>query len=436
MGIYRKTLNKISDVLNNLNYNDSNLHDYFDNLYDIVNFDGCALFYLSLDKINLVDFKNYTKKKILLDILQKDIPFDNELYVLINSQNTYTLDANDKLIKHILFQDKNNIKFFDKDFENKKFLITNLKIKSTSFGFLLLERDNNFSEDEINAINAYSSIMSYQIKDKELSQVFKMQLKILENNISEKTQAYKKIEEQNEKIVEANKAKNEFLANISHELRTPLNSIIGFSEVLKEGIIGDLNDKQKEYINDIYVSGVHLLGMINEILDISKIESNAMNINYSKFDLNMSINEVINVIKPLSQKKNITLNCDIKPDIELEADYQKIQQILYNLLSNAIKFTPNNGQISIITEFEDDFIVIKIKDTGIGIDSKYLGKIFGKFVQLHSVYTKKESSTGLGLTITKELVELHKGKIYVESKINEGSTFIVKLPQNTMVIKD
>lgn len=436
MGIYRKTLNKISDVLNNLNYNDSNLHDYFDNLYDIVNFDGCALFYLSLDKINLVDFKNYTKKKILLDILQKDIPFDNELYVLINSQNTYTLDANDKLIKHILFQDKNNIKFFDKDFENKKFLITNLKIKSTSFGFLLLERDNDFSEDEINAINAYSSIMSYQIKDKELSQVFKMQLKILENNISEKTQAYKKIEEQNEKIVEANKAKNEFLANISHELRTPLNSIIGFSEVLKEGIIGDLNDKQKEYINDIYVSGVHLLGMINEILDISKIESNAMNINYSKFDLNMSINEVINVIKPLSQKKNITLNCDIKPDIELEADYQKIQQILYNLLSNAIKFTPNNGQISIITEFEDDFVVIKIKDTGIGIDSKYLGKIFGKFVQLHSVYTKKESSTGLGLTITKELVELHKGKIYVESKINEGSTFIVKLPQNTMVIKD
>ena len=436
MGIYRKTLNKISDVLNNLNYNDSNLHDYFDNLYDIVNFDGCALFYLSLDKINLVDFKNYTKKKILLDILQKDIPFDNELYVLINSQNTYTLDANDKLIKHILFQDKNNIKFFDKDFENKKFLITNLKIKSTSFGFLLLERDNNFSEDEINAINAYSSIMSYQIKEKELAQVFKMQLKILENNISEKTQAYKKIEEQNEKIVEANKAKNEFLANISHELRTPLNSIIGFSEVLKEGIIGDLNDKQKEYINDIYVSGVHLLGMINEILDISKIESNAMNINYSKFDLNMSINEVINVIKPLSQKKNITLNCDIKPDIELEADYQKIQQILYNLLSNAIKFTPNNGQISIITEFEDDFVVIKIKDTGIGIDSKYLGKIFGKFVQLHSVYTKKESSTGLGLTITKELVELHKGKIYVESKINEGSTFIVKLPQNTMVIKD
>lgn len=436
MGIYRKTLNKISDVLNNLNYNESNLHDYFDNLYDIVNFDSCALFYLSLDKISLVDFKNYTKKKILLDRIQKDIPFDNELYVLINNQNTYTLDTNNKLIKHILLHGKKNIKFFDKDFENKKFLITNLKIKTTSFGFLLLERNNDFSEDEINAINAYSSIMSYQIKDKELSQVFKMQLKILENNIFEKTQAYKKIEEQNEKIVEANKAKNEFLANISHELRTPLNSIIGFSEVLKEGIIGDLNDKQKEYINDIYVSGVHLLGMINEILDISKIESNAMNINYSKFDLNMSINEVINVIKPLSQKKNITLNCDIKPNIELEADYQKVQQILYNLLSNAIKFTPNNGQISIITEFEDDFIVIKIKDTGIGIDSKYLGKIFGKFVQLHSVYTKKESSTGLGLTITKELVELHKGKIYVESKINEGSTFIVKLPQNTMVIKD
>ena len=328
-----------------------------------------------------------------------------------------------------MFHDKKNIKFFDKELQNKKFLITNLKIKSTSFGFLLLEKDSDFSEDEVNAINAYSAIMSYQIKDKELSDVFKMQLKILENNIVEKTQAYKKIEEQNEKIVEANKAKNEFLANISHELRTPLNSIIGFSEVLKEGIIGELNNKQKEYINDIYVSGVHLLGMINEILDISKIESNAMNVNYSKFDLNMSINEVINVIKPLSQKKNIEIDCDISKNLELEADYQKVQQILYNLLSNAIKFTPNNGRISILTELEDDYIVIKIKDTGIGIDSKYLGKIFGKFVQLNSVYTKKESSTGLGLTITKELVELHKGKIYVESKINEGSTFIVKLPQ-------
>ena len=436
MGIYKKTLNKISDVLNNLNYNDTNFHNYFDNLYDLIKFDSCALFYLSLDKISLVDFKNYTNKKILSDLISKDIPFDNELYVLINNKNTYTLEINDKLIEHILFHDKKNIKFFDKELQNKKFLITNLKIKSTSFGFLLLEKDSDFSEDEVNAINAYSAIMSYQIKDKELSDVFKMQLKILENNIVEKTQAYKKIEEQNEKIVEANKAKNEFLANISHELRTPLNSIIGFSEVLKEGIIGELNDKQKEYINDIYVSGVHLLGMINEILDISKIESNAMNVNYSKFDLNMSINEVINVIKPLSQKKNIEIDCDVQKKLELEADYQKVQQILYNLLSNAIKFTPNDGQISILTELEDDYIVIKIKDTGIGIDSKYLGKIFGKFVQLHSVYTKKESSTGLGLTITKELVELHKGKIYVESKINEGSTFIVKLPKNTMVIKD
>lgn len=429
MGIYRKTLNKISDVLNNLNYNDTNFHDYFDNLYDLVKFDSCALFYLSLNKISLVDFKSYKNEKLLSDLISKDIPFDNELYVLINSKNTYTLEKNDKLIEHILFHDKKNIKFFDKELQNKKFLITNLKIKSTSFGFLLLEKDSDFSEDEVNAINAYSAIMSYQIKDKELSDVFKMQLKILENNIVEKTQAYKKIEEQNEKIVEANKAKNEFLANISHELRTPLNSIIGFSEVLKEGIIGELNNKQKEYINDIYVSGVHLLGMINEILDISKIESNAMNVNYSKFDLNMSINEVINVIKPLSQKKNIEIDCDISKNLELEADYQKVQQILYNLLSNAIKFTPNDGQISILTELEDDYIVIKIKDTGIGIDSKYLGKIFGKFVQLNSVYTKKESSTGLGLTITKELVELHKGKIYVESKINEGSTFIVKLPQ-------
>ena len=211
-------------------------------------------------------------------------------------------------------------------------------------------------------------------------------------------------------------------------MRTPLNAIIGFSEALAKKFFGDLNEKQAEYVNDIHVSGIHLLGMINEILEISKIESKAIKLALSTFSLTMSMTEVVNIVTPLANKKHIELKVDIPEDVEIKADYQKIQQILYNLLSNAIKFTKENGKIETGYTKKDDSVEIYVKDNGIGIDKKYHGKIFAKFVQLNNIYSKKESSTGLGLTITKELVELHGGKITFESKVDVGSTFYVTLP--------
>lgn len=288
--------------------------------------------------------------------------------------------------------------------------------------------DGFYSNADLDALNAVSSVFSYILKDMELSNVFKLQLKALKDGILEKNQAYKTIKEQNERILEADKVKNEFLANISHELRTPLNSILGFSDILSAQLYGNLNSKQEEYINDIKVSATHLLGMINEVLDMSKIEANAMKIVKSSFWISRAVNEACNILMPLAQKKNIVLNKDMPVDFEVFADYQKIQQILYNLISNAIKYSPENNNVDISISANDETFKIAIHDNGIGIDKKYHGKIFAKFVQLDSAYTKKESSTGLGLTITKELVELHEGKISLVSEVNNGSTFIVEIP--------
>ena len=218
------------------------------------------------------------------------------------------------------------------------------------------------------------------------------------------------------------------MANISHELRTPLNSIIGFADILGTQLYGNLNAKQEDYINDIKASGTHLLGMINEILDMSKIEANAMKVVKSRFWISRAINEVKNILMPLALKKDININAELEEDFEVFADYQKIQQILYNLVSNAIKYSPENDTVDITAIANNECFRLAVHDNGIGIDPKYHGKIFAKFVQLDNAYTKKESSTGLGLTITKELAELHGGKVSIISEINNGSTFIVEIP--------
>lgn len=235
------------------------------------------------------------------------------------------------------------------------------------------------------------------------------------------------IKTENEKIIEADKVKNSFLANISHELRTPLNSIIGYSDLLTKEFVGKLNEKQKDYINDIQISGLHLLGMINEILDISKLEANATRLNKTNFNVRQSVTEVCNILRPLALKKNIDIYMDVE-DIEFFADYQKIQQILFNLINNAIKFTHQQGEVSIKSYSENNQLVIKVEDNGIGIEKKYHKKIFEKFEQVAQNLIHNESSTGLGLTITKELVKMHNGEITVESKINKGSTFTIYLP--------
>ena len=216
------------------------------------------------------------------------------------------------------------------------------------------------------------------------------------------------------------------MANISHELRTPLNAIIGFSQALDSKIFGDLNEKQAEYIKDIQISSLHLLGMINEILDISKLEANAMKFNPAKLNPTQVIQEVVNILEPLYKNKNIAVEFNKDISANIQADYQKFQQILYNLLSNAIKFTGNGGKIEIHQEIKDNDYILKVKDNGVGIDKKYHNKIFKKFVHIDNIYSNTVHSTGLGLTITKELVKLHNGKITLESEVDKGTTFIME----------
>lgn len=239
---------------------------------------------------------------------------------------------------------------------------------------------------------------------------------------------------QNKKIEAANKAKSEFLANMSHELRTPLNAIIGFSEVLRDKLCGDLNDEQIEFTMDIHSSGQHLLQMINDILDLSKVESGKLELKYEQFEIGKAIEAVLITLKGLADKKSLAIETILHNSADrIFADSVKFKQILYNLLSNAIKFTPENGKITVHSttlKKEKDFIEVKVTDTGIGIDPEDYPKIFVEFSQVDSSYSRKYEGTGLGLALTKKLVEMHGGKIGFESKVKAGSTFQFTLPVN------
>ena len=416
--VYKNLLRKIQEILASDDDLNKDIAKAIMEFKNSVNFDSAYICYLNVGCANI--------QYRLSNIMSAPVA---ETESVINFPEI----LKSKLYENAVFVFDEKSKFFnalDINKTNSHYLIAKLNIRETVFGFILLTRPAAmpFSKEDEFLAKSLAALVSYSIKDSELSNVFKLQLRALQDSIIDKTQAYATIKKQNEKILEADKLKNEFLANISHELRTPLNAIIGFSEALSMKIFGPLNEKQEEYVTDIHVSGLHLLGMINEILELSKIEAKAVKLALSKFNLQTSLNEVVNIVRPLANKKHIKLEKVTNDFLEIEADYQKIQQILYNLLSNAIKFTPENGEIQIGYNINKKDVVMFVKDNGTGIDKKYEGKIFGKFVQLNNVYSKKESSTGLGLTITKELTELHGGKIWFESTVGKGTTFFVRLP--------
>lgn len=385
----------------------------FFKLKSIFDYDYGYIFYLNPESVQL-KYSNINKELIesVYDMSKKDMKF---LY----SPDGIILNQQSSIIKSLRFVG------------GKSYLLHKLSVGETIYGFVILgsKESDFYNKNDLRVLKSCNAIISYVIKDLELSNVFKIQLKALKDGLIEKNNAYKIIKEQNEKIIESDKVKSEFLANVSHELRTPLNAILGFSEMLLEEKNGGLNQKQKEYVSDIRVSGIHLLSMINEILDISKIESKSVKLVPSEFTIFRAIKEVATILKPLAVKKGVRIIIDCEEDFEVFADYQKIQQILYNLVNNAIKYSPNDDEVVVSAKKYDNKFVLIIHDNGIGIDKKYHGKIFAKFVQLDSAYTKKESSTGLGLTITKELTELHGGKISVKSEVNNGSDFIVEIPQ-------
>ena len=228
---------------------------------------------------------------------------------------------------------------------------------------------------------------------------------------------------------ESSRIKSEFLANMSHELRTPLNSVMGFSQILIDKTFGDLNEKQISYASNILNSGNHLLGVINDVLDISKIESGNMKYEPEKMNLQKTIDEVIVLMEPMIKKKLINFEINMGfGHLEVYADKIKIKQIMYNLLSNAIKFTPQNGKVWINSQIVNDYIQVSVSDTGIGIPQNEQKTIFASFKQVDSAENRVYGGTGLGLTIVKHYVEMHSGEIEVESEVGTGSTFTFTIP--------
>jgi GAF domain-containing protein/anti-sigma regulatory factor (Ser/Thr protein kinase) len=227
----------------------------------------------------------------------------------------------------------------------------------------------------------------------------------------------------------ASQHKSEFLANMSHELRTPLNAVIGFSEVLLQRMFGELNDKQDEYLRDIYASGQHLLSLINDILDLSKIEAGRMELAPAPFHLPSAVENAVTLVRERAARHAIALHVDLDPHLgELVGDERKIKQVLLNLLSNAVKFTPEGGRIIVRAGQRDGLVEISVTDTGIGIAPADQAAIFEEFRQVGSDERKREG-TGLGLTLAKKFVELHGGRIWVESEPGRGSTFTFTLPR-------
>ena len=253
----------------------------------------------------------------------------------------------------------------------------------------------------------------------------------LEDRIRQRTA---ELQDKSQELELANRHKSEFLANMSHELRTPLNAVIGFSEVLLERMFGELNEKQDEYLQDILYSGRHLLSLINDILDLSKIEAGRMELELTTFDLPMALKKALTLVRERASRHGIELSLEVDERVgDFTADERKVKQVLLNLLSNAVKFTPDGGTVSLRGGLSGEHVEISLSDTGIGIAPEDQQQIFEAFRQVGSDYARKGEGSGLGLTLAKKFVELHGGRIWVESEVGHGSTFTFTLPMRAPV---
>jgi signal transduction histidine kinase/putative methionine-R-sulfoxide reductase with GAF domain len=240
---------------------------------------------------------------------------------------------------------------------------------------------------------------------------------------------FHEIEEKSRQLEIANQHKSAFLANMSHELRTPLNAVIGFSQMLAARYFGDLTEKQAEYVNDIVASGRHLLSLINDILDLSKIEAGRMELEAADFDLRATLGNALTLVRERAQRGAVALRLEMDPTLgTLRGDERKLKQVVLNLLSNAVKFTPRGGEVRVVATLLDGIAQIAVRDSGIGIAPEDQTLIFEAFRQVGTDVTRKREGTGLGLTLARRFVELHGGTIRVESTPGKGSTFTITLP--------
>jgi signal transduction histidine kinase len=266
---------------------------------------------------------------------------------------------------------------------------------------------------------------------RKLNEELKKHSQELEAKVRERTT---KLEEKTIQAEAANRAKSEFLANMSHELRTPLNAIIGFSEVMHDGMTGAVTEEQKEYLGDILESGGHLLHLIGDILTLSQLETGELTLEKTEFALGPMIEGAVSLFGEKALKKKISLNLEMSEAGEIrtvEADEQKIRQVLCNLLDNAIEFTPEGGSVSVSSrkvQGSQDTIEISVADTGVGLSPVDQEKLFLLFSQVDQSTTKKHAGTGLGLHLCKRIVELHGGRIWVDSELGRGSRFAFVIP--------
>jgi PAS domain S-box-containing protein len=297
--------------------------------------------------------------------------------------------------------------------------------KVTNYELTARARDGKETVVSFNATTFYN-------RDRKLQGVFAAARDVTERKRLDQVLQEKNIELESARSVaeRTSLTKSDFLANMSHELRTPLNSVIGFSEVLQDQMFGTINEKQQEYVNNILTSGRHLLSLINDILDLSKVESGKMELELSSFLLRESLEASMMMLREKALKGGIEISLNLAPeaDVNLVADQRKLKQILFNLLSNAVKFTPTAGTVHLGAARDGDFLEISVTDTGIGIREEDIPRLFQAFTQLESVYTKGFEGTGLGLALTRQLVELHGGRIWMESEFGTGSTFIFTIP--------
>ena len=239
------------------------------------------------------------------------------------------------------------------------------------------------------------------------------------------------LEEQNRRMQEANRLKSEFVANMSHELRTPLNSVIGFAELMYKGKVGPVSPDHKEYLNDILTSSKHLLQLINDVLDLAKVESGKIDFRPEIVDVGKVVTEVRDILRGLSAEKRTKVETLVNPELgEMFLDVSKLKQVLYNYLSNAIKFTPDDGRVTIrVTGVDDQMFRVEVEDTGIGVRPEDLHRLFIEFQQLDAGFAKRYAGTGLGLALTKRIVEAQGGTVGVKSVPGKGSLFWATLPR-------
>ena len=254
----------------------------------------------------------------------------------------------------------------------------------------------------------------------------------LEQKVEERTrelqQALAELSQKGRQLEVASEHKSEFLANMSHELRTPLNAIIGFSQVLRKRMFGEINAKQEEYLDDILSSGNHLLSLINDVLDLSKVEAGQVELEVATFSLREALERGVVMVREPAVKNGVRLSLELAPDVDLvDGDERRLRQVVYNLLSNAVKFTPEGGCVDVASSRVNGEVRVSVTDTGPGIAPEDQERIFEEFQQT-DVGVEQREGTGLGLALSKRLVELHGGRIWVESEPGDGSRFVFTLP--------